>query len=269
MDELPMVSTRSCTLANREHEMDGWGFAGRDVDLADRSADLCRLVRCICHARYTTDIHTAFWSLGSNRLDLVGHFRHAFIVSGFLSGVSGASGEIWSVLTCTAFTYPIRSITRSHSPSSCFPPFLDAFSSSFVSSPDPLSAARSKVHSSVALLRSLWVSQPGECSVLAIGGMLDEGHWQYHAEGFWLITRNVDNIFCNFLRDTREKMGPFGFLLQGEPCGIPMYCEIGYSLTHTGHGYWHLLTTYGSFLIFSASGRKSTLPPAPPCILLR
>lgn len=45
---------------------------------------------------------------------------------------------------------------------------------------------------------------------------------------------NVDNVFCSLLRDWRVPLGMWGFLLQG-------------------HGYWHLMTGYGSYLILSAA----------------
>lgn len=46
---------------------------------------------------------------------------------------------------------------------------------------------------------------------------------------------NIDNIYCEQLRQGREYLGPFGFLLEG-------------------HGYWHLGTGYGSYLIMTAAG---------------
>ncbi|KAI9631910.1 ceramidase [Dioszegia hungarica] len=48
------------------------------------------------------------------------------------------------------------------------------------------------------------------------------------------IIWNVDNYFCDVLRRGQELLGPLGFILQG-------------------HGYWHLMTGYGSFLIMTAS----------------
>merc|ERR1712130_213373 len=45
---------------------------------------------------------------------------------------------------------------------------------------------------------------------------------------------NVDNIFCDLLRKGRGYLGPFGFLLEG-------------------HGYWHLMTGYGAYLMSAAS----------------
>ncbi|KAK8858479.1 hypothetical protein IAR55_002706 [Kwoniella newhampshirensis] len=45
---------------------------------------------------------------------------------------------------------------------------------------------------------------------------------------------NVDNIFCDQLRKIREIVGFWGFLVEG-------------------HAYWHLMTCYGSYLIFTAS----------------
>ncbi|WWC95973.1 hypothetical protein V866_002840 [Kwoniella sp. B9012] len=48
--------------------------------------------------------------------------------------------------------------------------------------------------------------------------------------GIW----NIDNIFCNQLRVIRDAIGPLGVLVEG-------------------HAYWHLMTGYGSFLIFTAS----------------
>ncbi|WWD18366.1 hypothetical protein CI109_102816 [Kwoniella shandongensis] len=45
---------------------------------------------------------------------------------------------------------------------------------------------------------------------------------------------NVDNIFCIQLRKIREIVGFWGFLVEG-------------------HAYWHLMTCYGSYLIFTAS----------------
>ncbi|WVW84530.1 hypothetical protein I302_106564 [Kwoniella bestiolae CBS 10118] len=48
--------------------------------------------------------------------------------------------------------------------------------------------------------------------------------------GIW----NIDNIFCKQLRVIRDAIGPLGVLVEG-------------------HAYWHLMTGYGSFLIFTAS----------------
>lgn len=50
---------------------------------------------------------------------------------------------------------------------------------------------------------------------------------------------NIDNIFCEQLRAIRDVLGdPLGMVIQG-------------------HGYWHLMTGYGSFLIFAAAGCES------------
>lgn len=49
--------------------------------------------------------------------------------------------------------------------------------------------------------------------------------------GIW----NIDNIFCDQLRTIRDFLGPvLGMVVQG-------------------HGFWHLMTGYGSFLIFTAA----------------
>ncbi|ORY31430.1 ceramidase-domain-containing protein [Naematelia encephala] len=48
--------------------------------------------------------------------------------------------------------------------------------------------------------------------------------------GIW----NLDNIFCTYLRSWRELLGIWGFLLEG-------------------HAYWHLMTGFGSFWIFTAA----------------
>ncbi|OCF43907.1 dihydroceramidase [Kwoniella heveanensis CBS 569] len=45
---------------------------------------------------------------------------------------------------------------------------------------------------------------------------------------------NVDNVFCETLRTIREFLGPLGVFVEG-------------------HAYWHLMTGYGAFLIFTAS----------------
>ncbi|WVQ96828.1 hypothetical protein IAU59_003935 [Kwoniella sp. CBS 9459] len=45
---------------------------------------------------------------------------------------------------------------------------------------------------------------------------------------------NVDNVFCETLRTIRDFLGPLGVFVEG-------------------HAYWHLMTGYGSFLIFTAS----------------
>ncbi|WRT67648.1 uncharacterized protein IL334_004620 [Kwoniella shivajii] len=45
---------------------------------------------------------------------------------------------------------------------------------------------------------------------------------------------NVDNLFCTYLREIRSFLGPLGIFVEG-------------------HAYWHLMTGYGSFLIFTAS----------------
>lgn len=59
---------------------------------------------------------------------------------------------------------------------------------------------------------------------------------------------NVDNFFCKELRQGQNALGPLGFLLQGEPRLLK-----GGRADHTGHGYWHLMTGYGAFLIMTAS----------------
>jgi hypothetical protein len=49
--------------------------------------------------------------------------------------------------------------------------------------------------------------------------------------GIW----NIDNIFCDQLRTIRDFLGPvLGMVVQG-------------------HGFWHLMTGYGSYLIFTAA----------------
>ncbi|WWC88800.1 uncharacterized protein L201_003713 [Kwoniella dendrophila CBS 6074] len=48
--------------------------------------------------------------------------------------------------------------------------------------------------------------------------------------GIW----NIDNLFCAQLRQIRDMVGPLGIFVEG-------------------HAYWHLMTGYGSFLIFTAS----------------
>ncbi|ODN95880.1 dihydroceramidase [Cryptococcus wingfieldii CBS 7118] len=45
---------------------------------------------------------------------------------------------------------------------------------------------------------------------------------------------NIDNIFCEQFRDIRAAIEPFDFLVQG-------------------HSYWHYMTGYGAYLIFTAS----------------
>ncbi|KAK4684256.1 dihydroceramidase, partial [Tremellales sp. Uapishka_1] len=45
---------------------------------------------------------------------------------------------------------------------------------------------------------------------------------------------NIDNFFCTQLRTIREHVGVWGFLVEG-------------------HAYWHILTGYGSFLVFTSS----------------
>lgn len=45
---------------------------------------------------------------------------------------------------------------------------------------------------------------------------------------------NIDNIFCPELKRIREYLGPLGVFVEG-------------------HAYWHLMTGYGSYLIFTAS----------------
>jgi hypothetical protein len=55
--------------------------------------------------------------------------------------------------------------------------------------------------------------------------------------GIW----NIDNIFCDQLRTIRDFLGPvLGMVVQG-------------------HGFWHLMTGYGSYLIFTAAICKSFL----------
>jgi hypothetical protein len=54
--------------------------------------------------------------------------------------------------------------------------------------------------------------------------------------GIW----NIDNIFCHQLRTIRDFLGPvLGMVVQG-------------------HGFWHLMTGYGSYLIFTAAICKSS-----------
>ena len=52
---------------------------------------------------------------------------------------------------------------------------------------------------------------------------------------------NIDNIFCDQLRTIRDFLGPIlGMVAQG-------------------HGYWHLMTGYGSYLIFTSAICRSFL----------
>lgn len=68
---------------------------------------------------------------------------------------------------------------------------------------------------------------------------------------------NVDNYFCDQLRRAREIVGPLGFLLQGK-WGLVLPLGGKRIADSIGHGYWHLMTGYGSFLIMTASACRSS-----------
>jgi hypothetical protein len=53
---------------------------------------------------------------------------------------------------------------------------------------------------------------------------------------------NIDNIFCDQLRQIRDFLGLYlGMIVQG-------------------HGFWHLMTGYGSYLIFVSANCESLEP---------
>ncbi|OWT40092.1 dihydroceramidase [Cryptococcus neoformans] len=72
---------------------------------------------------------------------------------------------------------------------------------------------------------------PGHPARRTIGKMMAWGIVTF-ATGFGIW--NVDNIFCEQLRAIRTVTGPFGVLVEG-------------------HAYWHYMTGYGAYLIFTAS----------------
>jgi dihydroceramidase len=53
---------------------------------------------------------------------------------------------------------------------------------------------------------------------------------------------NLDNYFCNHLRDAREWL---------ESNGLEHFGHFT-----QGHGYWHLMTNYGAFVLFTACIRE-------------